>query len=304
MKLGVNILNFGPGASPESLKRWAQFTEQGGYHFLMISDHIAVTADVQASYPAPFYDPFISLAWIAAMTKRIELGTTVTILPYRHPLHTARIVSNLDQISSGRFILGIAAGWAKQEFIALGVPFDQRGALTDEYVDIIKTCLTHDVATYEGRFVSFKDVHTGPRAARSPRLPIWVGGSSEAALRRTVRCGDGWHPLRLRMDSLRERLARLRMIAEAEGKPVPAFCPRIYLRISDSRLADDRRLVGQGTLDQIHGDFEDLATLGSEYVLLDTYTGEPEATRHPENDWATLKILTEEVFDLEHESVR
>jgi alkanesulfonate monooxygenase SsuD/methylene tetrahydromethanopterin reductase-like flavin-dependent oxidoreductase (luciferase family) len=156
------------------LQRWAQFAEETGYHFAMISDHIAVTPDVQAAHPAPFYDPFISLAWIAATTQRIELGTTVAILPYRHPLHTACIVSNLDQLSGGRFILGIAAGWAKQEYDALGVPFDQRGALTDEYVDIIKTCLTHDIATYEGRFVSFPSSILCHAPAATSSWPGWA----------------------------------------------------------------------------------------------------------------------------------
>ena len=111
MKFGVNILNFGPGASPKSLQRWAQFAEEVGYHLVMISDHVAITPDVQVEFPAPFYDPFMSLAWIAAITDKVELGTTVTILPYRHPLLTARMAANLDQFSGGRFILGVGVGW-------------------------------------------------------------------------------------------------------------------------------------------------------------------------------------------------
>ncbi|HEV8487141.1 MAG TPA: TIGR03619 family F420-dependent LLM class oxidoreductase, partial [Blastocatellia bacterium] len=292
MRFGVNILNFGPGASPDCLGRWARFSEETGYHFVMISDHVTITADVQATYPAPFYDPFTALAWIAARTNQIELGTSVAILPYRHPLHTARLVANLDQLSGGRFIFGIGAGWAKQEFEALDLPFHRRGALTDEYLDVIKTCLANDIASHMGRFVSFAEVHTGPRSVRSPRPPIWVGGASEGALRRAVRYGDGWHPIRIRVDWLRDKgLPRLRSIAEEEGKPVPALCPRITLRLTDSRLPEDQRVAGQGTLDQVRGDLQDLASLGAEYVLLDTYDGEPEATRHPEKDWAMLRIL-------------
>ncbi|HZS07380.1 MAG TPA: LLM class F420-dependent oxidoreductase [Blastocatellia bacterium] len=305
MKVGINILNFGPGAGPVSLARWAQFAEETGYHLVMISDHVAITPDVQAEYPAPFYDPFISLAWVAAMTKRIELGTTVAILPYRHPLHTARLAANLDQLSGGRFILGVGAGWAKQEFEALGVPFDRRGAITNEYLEAIRACLTGDTASYEGRFVSFRDVHTAPRPVRSPRLPIWVGGSGEAALRRAVRYGEGWHPIRIRTDWLRDKgLPMLRNIAEAEGKPAPALCPRIVLRITDQPLADDQRVAGQGTPDQIRKDFEALASMGAEYVLLDTYTGEPESTRHPENSWAMLTSLAEQVLDLGRQALR
>ena len=178
MKIGVNILNFGPGATPDSLLRSARVAEALGYHVLMISDHVAITPDVEAQYPAPFYDPFTALAWLAGLTKEVELGTTIAVLPYRHPLQTARIAANIDQLSSGRFILGVGAGWARQEFEALGVPFDRRGAVTNEYLDVIKKCWTNDVVSHDGRWVSFRDVHSAPRPMRLPHPPIWVGGSS------------------------------------------------------------------------------------------------------------------------------
>ena len=110
MKIGVNLLNFGPAASPESLLRWTRVVEALGYHFVMISDHVAMTPDVTARYPAPFYDPFLSLAWVAAKARRLELGTTVVILPYRHPLALARLTANLDQLCGGRLILGVGVG--------------------------------------------------------------------------------------------------------------------------------------------------------------------------------------------------
>lgn len=305
MKFGINVLNFGPGSSPESLRRWARFAEETGYHLVMISDHVAVTPDVQAQFPAPFYDPFISLGWIAAFTDRVELGTTVTIIPYRHPLLTARLAANLDQLSGGRFILGIGVGWAEQEFEALGVPFHRRGRLTNEYLDVIRVCWANDVASYSGQFVSFRGVQTGPPPKRSVRLPIWVGGSSEAALMRAVRYGDAWHPYRFSLDWLREEgLPRLHQIAEAEGKAVPAFCPRLSLRLADSPLAEGRRKLGQGNIDQVHADLEAISSLGAEYILLDTYSGQPEQTLHPEKDWETLTLLAERVLDLEHQTLR
>src|SRR5437764_9279315 len=110
MKFGVNILNFGPGASPNTLERWARLAEAFGYDFAMISDHVAITPDVAAQYPAPFYDPFVTLAWLAGTTKRIALGTSVIILPYRHPLQTARMSAVVDQLSGGRFIFGVGVG--------------------------------------------------------------------------------------------------------------------------------------------------------------------------------------------------
>jgi probable F420-dependent oxidoreductase len=305
MKFGINILNFGPGASPRSLQRWAEFAQEVGFHLIMISDHVAITPDVQTEYPAPFYDPFVSLSWIASFASEVEIGTTVTILPYRHPLLTARMAANLDQLSGGHFILGVGVGWAKQEFDALGVPFNRRGAIMDEYLDAIKICWANDVATYDGRFVAFRDVNTGPRALRPQGPPVWVGGSSEAALRRAVRYGDAWHPYRVRVDWLKEEaLPRLRAIAEVEEKPVPALCPRITLRLTDSPLPEHQRVAGQGTIDQVRADLEALESLGAEYVLLDTYTGKPAQTLHPENDWAMLRELAERALDLERKTIR
>src|SRR6266852_2598111 len=297
MRIGVNLLNFGPGVSPDSLAGWAQLAEALGYLLVMISDHVAMTPDVVARYPAPYYDPFVTLGWLARATTRVELGTTVVILPYRHPLHTARLAANVDRLSGGRFIFGVGVGWAKQEFEALGVPFERRGAISNDYLAAIKTAWTSDPASYTGPFVTFRDVHTGPRPVRSPHPPIWVGGASDAAMRRAVRLGDAWHPIRV-------RIPRLREIADKEGRPAPALCPRIRLRVTATKLADDQRIAGEGSLDQVRADLEALAKLGASHVLLDTYTDDPEATRHHETAWRMLATLAEQVLDLPKETLR
>src|SRR5262245_42977200 len=126
MKAGVNLLNWGPGVSPEALARTTALIEALGYHLVMISDHVAPTPDVAAKYPTPLYDPFTTLGWLAAATRSIELGTTVIILPYRNPVLTARMAATIDRLSGGRFIFGVGVGWAQQEFEALGVPFAPR----------------------------------------------------------------------------------------------------------------------------------------------------------------------------------
>ena len=175
MKFGVNLINFGPGANPESLTRSVNLVEAIGYHLIMSSDHIAVTPDVSSRYPAPFYEPLTTMGWLAATTQSMEIGTTVAILPYRSPLEIARAGANVDQLSGGRFILGVGVGWAEQGFDALNVPFRQRGAITDDYLAAIKALWTQDVASYEGRFVSFTDVDTAARPVREPHPPIWAG---------------------------------------------------------------------------------------------------------------------------------
>jgi probable F420-dependent oxidoreductase len=303
MKFGVNILNFGPLTDPSGLRQWALSTEELGYDFLMVSDHVAVTEDVKAHYPAPFYDPFVALAWFAGITQKVELGVSVAILPYRHPLQTARVAASLDQFCGGRLIFGAGAGWAKQEFEALGVPFERRGAITDEYLSTIKDCWAKEMVSSEGGIASFRDVYTAPMPVRSPHPPIWVGGSSEPALRRAVRYGDAWHPIRDRLPWLRdEGLPRLKQLADAEGKRVPAFCPRISLMITEKRLDDDDggRLPGQGTVDQIRHDLESLDALGAQYVLFDTYSGDPETRNDPEKDLFMFTTLAERILDLKH----
>ena len=305
MKCGVNLINFGPGARPDSLTQWALLTETLGYHFLMTSDHLAITPDVQERYPAPFYEPFTTLGWLAGVTRRIEIGTTVIVLPYRNPVEVARMAANVDQLSGGRLLFGVGVGWAQQEFAVLGVPFHKRGALTDEYLAAIKTLWTNDVASFQGRHVAFQDVHTAPRPARAPHPPIWVGGASAAALRRAVRYGDAWHPIRVRTDWLRDTgLPQLRQIAAQEGKPVPALCPRIRLRLTAAALPDDQRVAGEGTLDQVRADLAALQELGAQYVLLDTFYGDIDAVRHHETSWRMLTTLAEKALDLAHATLR
>lgn len=301
MKFGVNILNFGPEASFESLRAWAVGAQSLGFHFVMISDHVAVTPDVQAQYPTPFYDPFTVLAWLVGVIG-IELGTTVTILPYRHPLLTARLVANLDQISGGRFLFGVGVGWAKEEFAALGIPFDRRGAISNEYLEVIRACWTQDVVSYAGEFVRFERVHTGPRPERRP--PVWVGGSSEGALRRAVRLGDAWHPIRPRLSWLKETgLPRLRQLAQSEGKAAPRFCPRLNLRFSERSLPESERTAGQGSEEQVRADLRELAALGAEYILFDTFSGDASQPQL-EPGFRQLERLALSVIDLEGGTVR
>lgn len=305
MRIGVNLINFGPGATPDGLASWASFAEERGYHFIAISDHVAVTPDVAEQYPAPFYDPLAVLSWLAGITETVELATTVVILPYRHPLQLARVGANLDRLSKGRFILGVGVGWAKQEFDALGIPFHRRGAIADEALEALRILWTRELASYHGDHFSFDDVHTAPRPLREPHPPIWVGGGSRAAMRRAVRFGDAWHPINIRVAWLKEKgIPRLVEAAEEQELPVPALCPRIRLTVSSQERSETDRLAGEGTLDQIRSDFAALEELGASHVLLDVFTGDLEATREPRRYWDMLSLVAERVVDLENETLR
>ncbi|MGW5266261.1 LLM class flavin-dependent oxidoreductase [Microbispora sp. NPDC004025] len=282
MKLGVNVPNFGPGTRPDVLRGWAETVEGLGFDLLMVSDHVVVTPDVAEQYPAPFYEPFTTLSWLAAITTRIRLGTTVLIVPYRHPLLTARMAANLQQLSGGRLVLGVGVGWARQEFEALGVPYERRGALTDEHLRAIRLAWRDE-----------EDYGAG-------RVPIWVGGGSDAALRRAVLLGDAWHPLRFTLPWLDERIDRLAAVAESLGRPAPAFAPRILLRLTGTPVAGEGRRAGEGSLDQVMDDLERLRLLGAETVLLDPFQGDPEETNHPETAWHMLEAVAAAHRGAEH----
>jgi alkanesulfonate monooxygenase SsuD/methylene tetrahydromethanopterin reductase-like flavin-dependent oxidoreductase (luciferase family) len=216
----------------------------------------------------------------------------------------ARLVANIDHLSGGRFIFGVGVGGAKLEFEALGVPLIRRGAIANEYLAAMKSLWTRDDASFEGKHVSFKNV-AGPRPFQSPYPPIWVGGSSDGAIRRAVRHGDAWHPLRFTLEWVRdEGLPRLRQFAQQAHLPVPAFCPRIRLQITASPVATADRPPGVGDLDQVRHDLEALQALGAQHVMLDWYAGDLEATRHHEAGWRMLTVLAERALDLRHETLR
>jgi alkanesulfonate monooxygenase SsuD/methylene tetrahydromethanopterin reductase-like flavin-dependent oxidoreductase (luciferase family) len=279
VRLGVNVPNFGPGTNPDVLRRWALTVEGLGFDLLMVSDHIAVTPDVAEQYPAPFYEPFTTLSWLAGLTRGIRLGTTVLIVPYRHPLLVARMAANLNDLSGGRLVLGVGVGWAREEFGALGVPFRDRGRLTDEHLLAIRAAWQDDTDY------------------RSGHIPLWIGGNSDAALRRAVRLGDAWHPLRFTPGWLAEAVGRLTACAADQGRPAPALMPRIALRLTEApvtaSISGGDRLAGHGTIDQIMADLGQLRSLGADTVVLDPFNGDHRETTQPERAWRTLATVAE-----------
>ena len=190
MRLGIHLPHIGQKAGPGAIRDAAIQAEALGFADVWVSDHLAIPAS--APYPPAFlYEPLITLTWAAAATRRIGLGTSVLVLPYRHPVHLAKELSSLDNLSGGRLVVGAAAGWLEGEFDALGVPFAERGARTDEALDVLRACWEGpQPVDFAGRFTTLDQMRIVPTPER--HIPIWVGGSSAPALRRAITRGDGW----------------------------------------------------------------------------------------------------------------
>ncbi|MEJ2886514.1 TIGR03619 family F420-dependent LLM class oxidoreductase [Actinomycetospora aeridis] len=292
MRIGVTVPNFGPAATADSLRAWAAVVEDAGFDFLMVGDHVAATPDVTAAYPGPFWEPLTLLGYLAGVTRRVELGTTVLVVPYREPLLTARSLAGLDQLSDGRLIVGVGVGWAGAEFAALGLDPRRRGEVTDEYLRALLALWSDDVVSFAGRHVAFTDVDARPRPHRTPHPPLWIGGNGAAARRRAARFGQAWHPLRVPAGWLRATgLPALRAAADAEGRPAPALAPRVVLHPTTEHRADGDRLVGEGRPDQIRADLDELRELGATHVLLDTHRDADAAARA---DHAAQRALVED----------
>jgi probable F420-dependent oxidoreductase len=268
-RLGLNVPNFGPEAAPDTLLAWARFAEDNGFSTIVVSDHVAPTPEVAAVYPPPFYDPFTLLAWLAGQTTTVHLGTSVAVLPYRHPLLTARLSAMLHVLSGGRFVLGAGSGWSRTEFAALGLDASARGATTDAYLEIITRAWAEPTVSAAPHF---QDVATGPNPPGG-RVPLWIGGAGKAAIRRAARFATAWHPINPALSWLRDTGIPA-LAAATAGRPMPGLVPRIKARLQPEPAPPDRPL-GVGTLDQVVGDVVALVDAGASEVILDPNPDSP-----------------------------
>ena len=202
MKLGIHIPQIGRKAGPEAVRRGARQAEDLGYDNIWVNDHLAIPHNAPYPPSKSFYEPLITLTWAAAATSRVELGTSVLVLPLRIPAHLAKELATLDLLSDGRLILGAGVGWMEAEFDAMGVPFHDRGARTDDIINILRACWGEDPISYRPTTVTA--ALDGIRALPQPerKIPIWVGGNSKPALRRAKALGDGWHGTRVPIDQI------------------------------------------------------------------------------------------------------
>jgi probable F420-dependent oxidoreductase len=198
MRYGVAIPHANSFATPDALRTMARAVEDLGFDSLWVSDHVIVPEG--SSYIPEYMDePLATLAFLAAETSHVRLGTSVLILPYRDPVFTAKFLGTVDNLCGGRLVVGVGAGWLEQEFEALSVPFEERGARSDEALRVFRNLWETDTSSFEGRWKQYRSMRMFPKAAPSRRgtIPIWVGGNGKASIRRAAELGDGWHPINL-----------------------------------------------------------------------------------------------------------
>ena len=247
-------------ATPQAISETAAKAEALGFDALFVNDHIIVDDSPRNAPWRNVYDPLMTLSYVAAQTSKALLGTSVLILPYRNPVVTAKMIATLDQLSGGRAIAGVGAGWNQAEYDALGVPYRERGARTTEYLRLWQACWTPGPTSFHGRFFSFTDLHINPKPAQQPHPPIWIGGSGPAALRRAARFAQVWQPTPTPLPDLIANQAYLRDACAEIGR---ASIPRTrmsfrvnFSRITGSSGSGSNRPAGQGDPEQVASDLK------------------------------------------------
>lgn len=231
MQLGIHLPHIGRKAGPESIRRTAVQAEELGFDDVWVSEHIIVPKD--GGYPPSpnFWDPVLTLTWAAAATSRVRLGTSVLVLPLRHPLPLAKELATLQNLSGGRLILGAGVGWLEAEFDALGVPFKERGRRMDDGIAMMRAVWSQDPVSFDAKWIPAKIESMRSHPQPTVPIPIWIGGSSDAAIRRALQM-DGWHGSRIAPEQAAAAVKRLR----AE-RPDESFTISIRVSCNASNVA-------------------------------------------------------------------
>ena len=257
MRLGLHALGIGSGANRSVIDAVAASAERAGFATLWSGEHVVMVDESASRYPyaddgriavpaeADWIDPLIGLSFVAAATSTIRIATGVLLLPEHNPVLVAKQAATLDTLSGGRLTLGIGIGWSREEFDALGVPFERRGARTEEYVDAMRTLWRDDVASFDGEFVHFDSVRVNPKPVHDRRIPVVLGGNSDAALRRIAKWGDGWYGFNLEsVDAVAERVAYLREQCDEHGRDAAKL--RLAVALRDLKPGDAAALAALG----------------------------------------------------------
>jgi probable F420-dependent oxidoreductase len=279
MEFGLHLPHIGRSATREHVLTFARVAEEVGMHSGWVSDHVAWPREVTSTYPytddgafpggfnMPWLDPIGTLFFVAGATEKLKLGITVLILGYRPPLLTAKMAASLAVMSEGRLLLGVGVGWMKEEFDALGMPFDHRGARADEQLDLFRTVFANDTPSFDGRFYSFPEVGFSPLPPGGT-VPVWVGGSSDAAFRRTAKYGDAFHAAFQSTETVGASWKRVLEFAAEEGRaPGDLRCSLRWYLDPDASMKPAVSL--QGSTQQMVDQLGALAAVGVDHVVVD-----------------------------------
>jgi probable F420-dependent oxidoreductase len=292
MRIGVTVPNVHETlAEPATIDAVGRMAEELGYDSIWCNDHLALPGTrgdgaAEPAYAAAYgqqrgqsiYEPLIVLAYLAAVTRRVMLGTSVYLLPLRSPLLAARQAVSLDRLSEGRLVLGVGAGWLESEFAAVGVPYRQRGRRTDEAIAMLKSLCGEDGADFL------------PKPVQRPHPPLWIGGRSAAALRRAARTGDAWHPSHLTVDELRTQIPQLREECERAGRSADEVTVTTRRKLVRTPTDDERALSGDARA--IAATVAELEQLGVSHLVVEI-PGDSEGELLENLDWFGREVLTE-----------
>ena len=232
MDFGVFLPVSGRAAGPDTLTEAARRAEEWGFSTIWTAERLVIPWQIDTPYPyaeggqfivppdRPFLEALTCLAFLAGQTERVRLGISVLVLPYRHPLHWAKVVTTIDRLSQGRFVLGVGVGWMREEFAALQAPFEARAAVSDEQLAIFDRLMQDEHCSFSGRFYAFDDIAFEPKAHARARIPVWVGGEGRPAQRRAGQLGDAWFPyfVRVTPEELGARFEAVRRFAAEAGR--------------------------------------------------------------------------------------
>ncbi len=268
MQVGVILPNFSRPADPRTLAEIAQAADELGFDSVWTTDHLMVPRGMEEPY-GHIYELLMTLAYLAPLTTRVRLGTSVLVLPPRNPVVIAKEVATLDALSGGRVILGLGAGWLEREFEFLGSDFSNRGERFDEYIAAMIELWSSDDPRFEGRHVRFSDGLFSPKPVQLGGPPIWLGGSSPRALRRAAAVAEAWHPVGSNLEQYRDGLAHIRELAGDRS-----VAGSLRTRVTPDRTLPETRTANGQVLTVFDGDPEHIVdqikafqTVGLEHLV-------------------------------------
>ena len=273
MKFGFSLSNNQGIEDVQAIFRLATRAEELGFDSVWASDHVFNVSYVYERLGnRPYYDPLSILSYVAAITENLVLGTSVLVLPYHNPMRLAKAAATLDVMSGGRLSLGVGVGVIEQELNALGSPFPQRGAITNESIAIMKELWTQDDPSFQGEFYSFSGMKFSPKPVQKPHIPLLIGGTSRAAIRRAARMGNGWHPTAMPPEELSENIQYLRRQTQAAGRDDSEVPVSISVPMQGGRAG--RFALGTDP-EEIRPKVEAFAGLGVERMVISPYSDDP-----------------------------